>query len=600
MIDPAVGPLDAAWVARKHTSYDELSAARGALWWLQSDPEQGGNRRLVRYRTGERPEVVTPPELSVGGWLHAYGGGAYAVGTDRLWVVSEADSLVYEISDDGASRLVVPAGEGFAYGDLHATDLGLLAVRGSECGDELVTIDSDTATVHRLLASDGFLGAPRVSEGRIAYLEWDADAMPWDSSRLFVAGLTDGGLLGPASLIAGGVGESVVEPLWGPDGALHFLSDRSGWWNLYAWDGTTARTVSPCEADFAPAPWEGGYQSYAFLTDGGMALTMHDGFTSDLTLLTPNGHRIRPETGLTSIKPYIAVYGEVIAVIGSSPNSTPRIRLIPREASDSHAVETIDVPATVEATPTTGIPRVRRASWAGHEVSYLLHQPLGSDHAGPVPLLVRAHPGPTDSVPLRLDWTVQFFTSRGFAVAEVAYRGSTGQGRAFRQALNGHWGEFDVEDCSAVAKQLLVDGIALPGAVFITGASAGGYTALQAATVGGPFSGATATSAIIDPQLWTKTAPRFQRPHAESLAGPAGAVRAEHIQIPVLLIHGTGDEIAPAADSQRLSAQLDALGKEHRAVFLDGVGHYLSSPASLRTALEAEWAFYKELMAAQR
>ena len=598
MTDPAVGPLDASWVARKHTSYDELTFAGEALWWLQSDPDQGGNRRLVRWGSEEPPMPVTPPQMSVGGWLHAYGGGMYVVGEERVWVVSDGDSLVYEIADKSAPRLVVPAGEEFVYGDLHPAKEGLLAVRGSEHGDELVFVDTATGTVRSLVTSGGFLAAPRLQGGRLAYLEWDADTMPWDSTQLTVVDLADDGAPGQGRLVAGVGGESVVEPSWGPDGLLYFLSDRSGWWNLYAWNGHSVRAIAPTEADCAAAPWEGGYQSYAFLPDGTIALTVHDGFGTRLALIGADGSCSWAETGLTSLKPYIAAFRSQVAVIGSSPDSAPHIRVISRD--DHWTASAHGSPTPADALPIVSSATIRTVREADHDVRYLLHLPNGMDRSTTVPLLVRAHPGPTDDVPLRLDWTVQYFTSRGFAVAEVAYRGSTGQGRAFRQALNGHWGGYDVEDCASVAQQLLADGIASASAVFISGASAGGYTALQAASLGFPFSGATATSAIIDPALWTKTAPRFQRPHAESLLGPAGAVRAEAIRQPVLLIHGMRDEIAPVADSQRLAEQLAAAGKEHRAVFLDGVGHYLSSPASLRTALEAEWSFYQDLIAGAR
>jgi len=598
MTDPAVGPIDAAWVARKHTSYDELSFTSGALWWLESDPEQGGNRRLVRYASKGLPVPVTPPQMSVGGWLHAYGGGVYVVGEGRVWVVSDSDSQVYEIADGSDPRLAVRADEGFAYGDLHGTEAGLLAVRGSEHGDELVSIDSVAGTVLPLVTSSGFLAAPRLHESRLAYLEWDADSMPWDSTRLMVVDLKSGTAPGQCQLVAGRGAESVIEPCWGSDGSLYFLSDRSGWWNLYAWDGTSVRAIAPMEADCAPAPWEGGYQSYAFLPDGAIALTTHDGFTTGLTLIRPDGSRSRLDTELTSLKPYLAVFEGKIAVIGSSPTRAPHIQLLPLDDGHTNRPQSPGSSASAEAGPIASLPSIRSAQCGGRRVRYLLHLPTSTGSPGPGPLLVRAHPGPTDSVPLRLDWTIQYFTSRGFAVAEVAYRGSTGQGRAFRQELNGHWGEYDVDDCAAVAQQLVSDGVASPEAVFVSGASAGGYTALQAACQDGPFAGATAISAIIDPGLWTKTAPRFQRPHAESLLGPAGAVRAEAIQSPVLLIHGTRDEVAPVADSRRLSEQLTSAGKEHRAVFLDGVGHYLSSPTSLRTALEAEWSFYQDLMAA--
>ncbi len=595
MTDEVSGPLDAAWVARKKASYDELTAVGGTLWWLQSDPDLAGARRLMRAtpETGAQPQ--TPPDVSVGGWLHAYGGGSYAIGRTCQWIISADDSKVYRLNPDASLRCSVPTGDDFLYGDLHLADDTLLAVRGTDEGDEIVEVEGEGAGLRVLVRSPGFLAAPRLRGAALAYLEWGADQMPWDSTRLYVAEYAPVGGLGAGKLVAGGEDESVVQPTWGPDGSLYFLSDRTGWWNLYRWDGSI-HEVAPMEADCAPAPWEGGYQSYAFLPNGRITLTVHDGFRTRLVTVDASGNQTPVDTGLTSIKPYIAACSNLVAVIGSTPSTTPSICLVdptPPAAASSHPAQQIHnlIPSS---------PTVRETKSAGVAVRYLLHQPTAGDNHSPAPLLVRAHPGPTDDVSLRLDWTVQFFTSRGFAVAEVAYRGSTGQGRAFRQALHGHWGQYDVEDCEAVAAQLLADGLALPGAVFISGASAGGYTSLQAASHPGPFTAATATSAIIDPARWTVTVPRFQRPHAAILAGPAGAVRAEAITVPVLLIHGTGDDIAPVADTQLLAARLSALEAAHEVLILEGVGHYLSAPASLQAALEAELEFYQRLMPAMR
>ncbi|WP_181442323.1 prolyl oligopeptidase family serine peptidase [Streptomyces tateyamensis] len=584
MADEVSGPLDAAWVARKKTSYDELTFAEGALWWIQSDPESGGARRLVRLGDDLEPRPQTPADISVGGWLHAYGGGSYAVGPENLWVVGAEDSKVYRIVPDEVPRAAVPDADDFRYGDLHYSQGVLLAVRGNESGDEIVEVAADGSQVRVLVSSTGFLAAPRLHGDALAYLEWDADRMPWDSSRLHVVRRP-----GRGTVVAGSENESVVQPLWGPDGALYFLSDRTGWWNLYSWDGTV-RSVAPIEADCAPAPWEAGYQSFAFLPDGVIVLTVHDGFQTRLVILGPDGSQAMPEAGLTSIKPYIAAYGGQVAVIGSTPFSAPSLRLLDLAGAAQ------EITAASAAHNAVVRPMLRGAKLDDRVVRYLFHPPTGGSDDSAAPLIVRAHPGPTDDVPMRLDWTVQYFTSRGFAVAEVAYRGSTGQGRAFRQALHGHWGEYDVADCEAVAEQLLADGVARPGAVFITGASAGGYTALQAACRVGPFTAATATSAIVDPVRWTTTAPRFQRPHARALAGPAGPVHANMIALPVLLIHGTEDGIAPVADAQHLAAGLAARRHDCEAVILAGVGHYLSSSTSLQAALEAELGFYERVM----
>ncbi|WP_201778710.1 S9 family peptidase [Streptacidiphilus albus] len=551
----------------------------------------GGARRLMRAGRNAPPRAQTPPGMSVGGWLHAYGGGSFAIAANAQWVVGE-DNKVYRLRPDGGTEPAVAVADDYLYGELHHAGETLLAVRGTDDGDQIVEIAQD-GEVRVLVSSTGFLAAPQLHGGTLAYLEWDSDRMPWDSTRLMlIDSLPD--QTGPGHLLAGSDREAVVQPLWGPGGQLYFMSDRTGWWNLYRWTGEAVEPVAPMDADCAPAPWEGGYRSYAFTDSGQIVLTVHDGIRTELVAMDRDGLLTRPATNVTSVKPYVATLGDHVFLIGSTPTSRPSVRTVDLGRPGGQPAVSIGSSTNdISVLSTTPPPAIRTARSGRLPIRYLLHQP---DRGQPAPLIVRAHPGPTDDVPLRLDWTVQFFVSRGFAVAEVAYRGSTGQGRAFRQSLHGHWGEYDVEDCATVARHLLESGKVLREAVFISGASAGGYTALQAACRQGPFTAATATSAIIDPARWEKAVPRFQRPHAAILAGRAGEVRAEAMHIPVLLIHGTADEIAAAEDARRFSDDLAALGHAHETLFLEGVGHYLSAPAALERALEAELDFYEGLM----
>lgn len=227
-----------------------------------------------------------------------------------------------------------------------------------------------------------------------------------------------------------------------------------------------------------------------------------------------------------------------------------------------------------------------------HAVSALLYPPAAAPADWCAPLIVRAHPGPTASINTRLDWHVQFLTHNGFAVVDVDYRGSAGYGRAFRRSLYGRWGTADVEDCSAVARYLLEHGRTRPGQVFIIGTSAGGYTALQAVSQRTPFAGAVARSAIVDPERWRVAAPRWQRPHAAALSGPAGAVRPDAIARPVLLIHGSDDHVAPIADVAALADLVNQRGGNAELLILDA-GHKLSAREVTARALEAEIGFYR-------
>ncbi|GIH68781.1 S9 family peptidase [Sphaerimonospora thailandensis] len=590
--------LDAARVAERLVSVDGLTCAQGALWWLQSDPRHSGATRLMRWTLATGPEAVTDPRFSVGGWLHAYGGGAFAATGHGIWVVGNDGALNIVGPDSGVPELVLtPRTADAAYGDLFAAGDFLLAVRGGEDGDAIVEVDLRTRAERVLVRAPGFLGAPRLHNGHLAYLKWDADRMPWDASCLLLAEHRPGRELGPSQPLAGGADESVVQPVWGPDGTLYFISDRTGWWNLYAWRDAAVRALAPMNSDCAPAPWEAGYQSYAFLTGGRTVLTVRQGARTQLVLREPDGtlKELCPE--LTSAKPYAASLGDQLAVIAAESVTTPAVWLISPGAGRTAAAATRLVG---EDSPCAAKPPQRRVlARAGAPVDYLLHLPAEATR-GPVPLLVRAHPGPTDSATERLDLTVQYFVGHGFAVADVDYRGSTGRGRAYRQALYGHWGTFDADDCQDVARALVDESTARAGAVFLTGASAGGYTALQAARrAGSPFAGVTAVSAITDPARWANSVPRFQRAHALALAGPAGAVEAKDIDLPVLMIHGTGDTVAPADDVRQLAAALREAGTDHETLFLDGAGHYLSEPSSRRAALEAELAFYRRLMSAQ-
>jgi dipeptidyl aminopeptidase/acylaminoacyl peptidase len=576
---------DPWWVARQRIALDELSGAGGALWWLQSSPRDAATR-LVRLADGV-PGPVSPAGFGVGGRLHGYGGGNYAVSGGIVWLAGGPDSGLYRLDLAAGKLKSVRDGDGFRYGDLQSCPGGVLAVRECEDGDELVLVDDSGEHVRVLAASPGFLGAPQMRGRRLAFLEWDVDQAPWDGSRLAVARRTEDGSVEQAKLIAGGAAESVVQPAWGPDGLLYYMSDCSGFWNLYRWDGRVQQPVAPVDRDCAAAPWEAGYRSYAFLSDGRIALTFQHGLSHGLALAGADGTARAVGGPLTYVKPCLAAAPGGLAVIGSAAAGPSALCGIDLASGAATAAWPTAAAGDVHATA-----REARRLPGGSQLRFALYRPAGAV-SGRLPLIVRVHPGPTDEVRDRLDWTREYFLAHGFAVAEPAYRGSAGLGRAWRTSLNGHWGDYDVRDCLAVAEALLGEGTVRPGAVFMSGASAGGYTALQAACVpGSPLTAVTAVSAITDPMSWAGTAPRFQRPHARALAGPAGPVRAGRVRVPVLLVHGRADDVAPVADAERLAGELRGLDPRHRGLFFDGAGHYLAGRA-LAEALGAELAFYR-------
>ncbi|MFY1614693.1 S9 family peptidase [Micromonospora sp. WMMD736] len=591
---PESDAVSAASAVRASIGFDQLRRVGDALYWLESRPSCASGPTLVRWSADDGVADVTPTRFAVTSNVHAYGGGTYAPSSDEVWCAG-ANGL-YRVAGGNVSLIVEDSS---SFGDLTIGNGELLAVRETDDGDALVAVPLVGAPAMRVLAeTSGFFGAPQPGPGMLAWLRWSERDMPWDSSELWVAPYGADGLLGDPVKLAGGPTESVVEPRWGPDGALYFASDRSGWWNLYRWDGESVSPVAPLAAECAAEPWELGYSSYGFLVDGRIVMVVQEGPRHCLAVVDRSGAVTPVKLPYTSIKPYLAVGGASVALVGSSPAVAPQVALV--HLGDEPRVEVLaraEHPGLDGLTVSTPV-ELRVPVEGSREVVALVYPPTGAAPDWCAPVIVRAHPGPTASCLVRLDWQAQFFTSRGFAVADVDYTGSTGYGRAFRQALYGRWGIDDVKDCGAVAEYLLTEGRAVPGEVFIRGASAGGYTALHAVAQDGPFAAATAVSAIVNPERWAETVPRFQRAHAARLRGGAGRVRAEDIRRPVLMIHGTADDVATADDVRELADELQGRGVPHELMLLDGVGHYVATSAHAARALEAELAHYRSAMAA--
>ncbi|GGL93298.1 S9 family peptidase [Micromonospora yangpuensis] len=587
--EAGIGPISASDAVRATVSYDQLRICDGSFYWLEARAGTGCGVMLVRRRSEGGVHDAGPANFSITSEVHTYGGGTYAIVEDELWCTGAAGLYRQHVGSDDL-ELMVPG----IIGGLVVGAGEILAVRESEQGDELIAVTADgPASVRVLSTSPGFFGPPQPGPAMVAWSWWSEHDMPWDACELWVAPYESGGCIGKPLLVAGGADESVVEPRWGPDGSLYFVSDRNGWWNLFRWDGQDVHAVAAVTGECAAEPWELGYASYGFLDDGRIAVVVQQGPRHRLLLVDPLGAVTPVEILYTSIKPYVAVYEKTVALIASSTTVAPQVVLVHLASGDPR----VEVLARSEhadlATYTVSTPaELQVPVKEGREVRAVVYPPADAGPGWRAPVIVRAHPGPTASCLLRLDWQAQFFTGRGFAVVDVDYLGSTGYGRAFRQALYGRWGLADVNDCRAVAEHLIATGRAVPGQVFIRGASAGGYTALHAVTHDGPFAAATAISAIVDPDRWAATVPRFQRAHALRLSGGAGRVAADAIRRPVLLVHGTDDSIATVHDVRELGAQLTRFGLVHDLLLLDDVGHYVASSVRAEVALEAELAHY--------
>lgn len=564
-------------------AYDGLISHAGSLFWIQSGE---GLDQLVQWTASDGVALAAPPGFEVGNDIHAYGGGSVAVSGSGLWGVSSQDGRIHRLTPGEAEPLTGATGD--QLGDLVASGETVFALCEGTNGDRLINVDTSTGQVHVLLQSSSFLSSPRPGPGYLAWLSWDADHMPWDSTQLWVARYDDrsGGSLGTPRLVAGGLSESVVEPQWGPGENLYFMSDRTGWLNLYQWDGERTHAVAPMAADCAAAPWELGYRSYALLEDGKVAIRARQHLEDRLLLIDRSGHSEAFALPYTAIKPYLCAIGNAVAMIAATPTTAPAVVLVERDGSYS-------VIAGQE--PLQNVARQpERHSIGG--IDFVLHPPIDAGTTWRAPVIVRAHPGPTDEISLRRDPQADFFTRHGFAVADVDYRGSTGHGRMFRRSLYGGWGLSEVEDCAAVAQHLIALGVTFAAEVFICGSSAGGYTALRAVATSGTFRAAAARSPIINPKRWEASVPRFQRAHASALASGATGVSSADIDCPVLLVHGLHDPITSAQDTVALASDLKARGADHELLVLDTSSHTLAAPDLAAKVLDAELRFFRRML----
>lgn len=565
------------------TTFDEVTSQNDTIYWIESGSE---TKPFLASWSADRGTLARSPG-GVGNALHAYGGGAYVSGPDGVFATFETDGQVRDLrTGDALTRR-------HEHGDLSWGDGRLLCVRETETGDELVAVDTVLPRSRTLIGAD-FLASPRATTDRLAWVQWAADLMPWDASEVWVAEQRPDGSVRERRRVAGGFRESAYQPRWSPDGDLYFLSDRSGWWNLYRWDGDEVAAVAPMAAECGPAMWEAGYSTYAFLPGDRIGMIVQNGPLHRVVVVGPSGVVTDAAAPYVSIKPYLATVGDRLALAGASPDRAMEVALLTTDGSGRHTP--VRSAAAPPVAPEHPAPEVMSVLLADGPVTAVVYRPTGGTSTVS-PLLVRAHPGPTDNSELRPDRHVRFFTGRGFTVADVDYRGSTGYGRSFRTALNGRWGDCDVADCIGVARHLIQSGRADARATFISGASAGGYTALGAVGVpSSPFAAAVARSAIVDPARWADTAPRFQRAHARTLASRGGGMDPDRIARPVVLIHGLDDHVAPYDDVLDLATRLDRRGLLVQLVTLPGAGHVLRSVQDERAALSAELRAYERFL----
>jgi dipeptidyl aminopeptidase/acylaminoacyl peptidase len=581
--------------------------ADGSVWWLERRPANGGRTTLVRDG-----EDVTAPELNVRTRAHEYGGGAWLLHGDTAFLSRFEDQRLLRLDPGAEPRPISPEPHepgAVRYADGRATSDGRLVVcvrethaGGGEPRNELVALDALGEEEPRVLASGrDFYSYPRVSldGAQLCWTCWDHPDMPWDGTELWLAPLEDPGA---ARVVAGGRGESIWQPEWSPDGRLHFVSDRGGFWNLWR----EGEQLTSERAELGYPQWLFGGSTYAFLDGGDVACLRTDRAVERLCLLSEGSSR--PEDlGLPYTAcgyPFVRARGDRVVLVAGSPHAeTAVVEWTPGEGARTLS------PAHGEGLPREWVPEPRQIELpsAGGRTSHaFFYPPTSPDFHGPAgerpPVIVQSHGGPTSHSPPLLDLEIAFWTSRGIGVVDVNYGGSTGFGREYRELLRGAWGLVDVEDCVAAAAHLAREGAADGARLAIHGGSAGGYTTLCALAFHDDFAAGASYYGVADAETLAADTHKFESRYLDGLIGPwpeaAATYRkrspihfADRIRAPVILFQGLEDEVVPPSQAETMVAALAANGVPHAYLAFPGEQHGFRRAETVIRCLEAELSF---------
>jgi dipeptidyl aminopeptidase/acylaminoacyl peptidase len=606
-------PISAAVVAAGAVPLSQIALDGRDVLWLAGRASEAGRTTLQRLRAGATFEP-TPAPFNVRTRVHEYGGGGYAADGGTVWFSHFADNHLYRI-EEGGEPVPFTREEAVRYADFvpDRARNRLVAVREDHLAGEAYPVNTICAVGFDgsetiLVDGNDFYAAPRLSPDgrRLAWLCWDHPRMPWQGTELWVADVAPDGSLVDGRLIAGGMDEAICQPEWSPGGLLHFVSDRSGWWNLYRFEDGVVHPLCPREAEFGGPHWTFGGSMYGFRSDDEIICTYIEDGISRLGRLSTKGCSLSPiDTPYQEIRE-LRVSPELVAVLAGSPTIAVEIALIdPENGKRTVLVQSIaDLPPVDDLS----VPHsIRYPSANGRSAYAFYYPPANARYEAPAgelpPLIVIGHGGPTSMATSTLKLATQFWTGRGFAVLDVNYGGSSGFGRVYRDLLKGQWGVLDVEDCVAGARHLAEQGVVDPERLLIRGGSAGGLTTLNALIFHDLFKAGASYYGVSDLAGLDADSHKFESHYNEYLIAPKAEAQAVYrarspihhtdaLKRPMIFFQGLDDKVVPPQQSETMVDALRARGVPVAYLTLEGEGHGFRKAESVVRTLEAELAFY--------
>ncbi len=595
----------------------ELSCFGASLWWLQRDPANGGRVDLVRYLHGQQSHRL-PAQFSCRSRVHEYGGGSYCVCEHGVYFVNDHDQHIYYLADDDQFRCVTQS-QLTRYADLvfDRTRACLFCIQelhsdNNSPQNSLIRLNPTHGDRQILAAGDDFYASPCLSEDgkQLAWLCWNHPNMPWDACELWLADLDSEGNIRQQRQIAGGDGVSVFQPSWSSEQQLFFVDDRSGWWNLYCYTDGATRALYPSKLEFGLPQWVFAQRSYAIIDKHRVLASFFEHGEHKLAVLNHDQHQLNLiDTGFNSFNSITTNAGTACFIAAADSEFAQPVLL----DIDSLRVQTLATSPPVKIDPhyyshPQTIAFTTRHGDTAYAFYYPAHNPeIDPDSDFKPPLIVITHGGPTARSDATLDLRKQYWTSRGFALLDVNYSGSTGYGRAYRERLTGQWGQRDAEDCCDAALHLVDSGLVDAERLIIKGSSAGGYTVLCALTFHNVFAAGASYYGIAELEALARHTHKFEAHYLDRLIGPYPEMQSSYQQrspvnyvgqlnCPVIFFQGTDDKVVPKEQAEMMFQALQQKGIATRYLAFSGEAHGFRKAATQISCLHAELEFYVRVL----
>ena len=622
-----VSPITAELITQGGLRLGEVRVDGTDIYWLEGRPEESGRHVVVRRTSDGSVTDINPTPFNARNAVHEYGGASFTVRDGVVYFANWDDQRIYSVAEN-SSPVPITAEPDIDQGDRYA-DLILsndsnwiLCVRerhfeDREADNELVAVKADGSCEVNVLATGyDFYSSMRQSPSgdRVSWLSWNHPDMPWDGCELWVADFDSlSGLVSNPIKVAGDRSTSIVQPEWAPDGTLAFITDESGWWNLAKLENGVSSTILSEKSDHGGPAWQFGFSTYAFLPGDDVRILLKDSNNGEgrLREIGLDG-QVRSQTLVphTSIADVTILNENHVVYVGSSPTSAAEVVCAQLGDGSTQTLKTssdIDVDASYMSVP-EAIKFPTTEDGEAHAFYYAPTNPFfESDDSEKPPLLVISHGGPTSATSASLSLSTQFWTSRGFAVVDVNYRGSVGHGKAFRDALKGNWGVYDTDDCIAAADYLVGQGLVDTDRVAIKGSSAGGYTTINALTFHDRFAAGATYYGIADLSVFVGDTHKYESRYLDSLIGPYPEAKqlyhdrsainfADRLACPMLILQGLEDKIVPPSQAEIMAGALRDKGIPFSLMMFEGEQHGFRQSKNIIASLEGELYFYGRVL----